>query len=381
MSQPPQAPVRIGFCITELEPGGAERCLTELVTRIDRERFEPVVYCLAGRPADNPSSLARRIEAAGVPLHCFNATSTWAAPRVLGKLRRRLREDRPQVLQTFLAHANVLGGLAARLAGVKRVVTGIRVAERRKFSHLAVARAFDWTADVHVCVSEAVREFSLTQAGLAGEKLRVIGNGVDLARFTDVRPVEPASLGVQGRFFTFVGRIDKQKGVGQLLASVPQIFANLSERGVDDVELVLVGEGRDRAKLSARLPQDLARRVHFVGFRHDVPAILAASDLLVLPSQWEGMPNVVLEAMASGLPVVANDVEGVRDVLGPNSGPQVVPADSPDRFSQRVVDLLANRQKALEIGEKNRAHAARHSLESMVAGYERIYRELLSRVR
>ncbi len=118
-------PAKIVFCITELDPGGAERALVELATRIDRSRFEPVVYCLAARPAGNPSSLADRLEAAGVRVHCFGAKRSVAAAKVLRRLTRQLALDRPQLVQTFLFHANTLGAWAARRAGVPHVVTAV----------------------------------------------------------------------------------------------------------------------------------------------------------------------------------------------------------------------------------------------------------------
>ena len=95
----------------------------------------------------------------------------------------------------------------------------------------------------------------------------------------------------------------------------------------------------------------IADRVHFVGWRPDVPELLAASDLLVLPSAWEGMPNVVLEAMASGLPVVASDVEGVRELLGAAGAEQTVPYADTQALAEAVVRLIHDRELAAAIGE------------------------------
>jgi glycosyltransferase involved in cell wall biosynthesis len=130
--------------------------------------------------------------------------------------------------------------------------------------------------------------------------------------------------------------------------------------------------------------QRLARRicplpVHFLGFRADVPQILAASNLVALPSRWEGMPNVVLEAMAIGRAVVATDVEGVREALGPNAPHQVVAVDDPQGFSERIVVLLndAELRNRLELANLRRAGEA-FSFAAMVGAYERLYLELLS---
>ncbi len=123
----------------------------------------------------------------------------------------------------------------------------------------------------------------------------------------------------------------------------------------------------------------ISGRAHFAPWRADIPAVLAASTLLLLPSVWEGMPNVVAEAMASGLPVVATDVEGVRELLGPDAPQQIVPYGDSDALSVAVVRLLQNPAAARAIGEKNRARVEGHfSIERTVAGYQRLWDSLLA---
>ncbi len=316
MSTDGTSPRRIVFCITELDPGGAERCLVELATRIDRQRFEPVVYCLGPRPQGNPTSLADRLEQAGVTVRTFGARHRlqlpWIARTVIGQMRR----DTPHIVQNFLFHANVLGAWAAHRAGMAHVLTGIRVAERANRWHLRLARWADPWVERHVCVSQSVRDFSIAAGGLSAHKLVVIPNGVDMTRFSP-DGTGPLDLPVPSgrRLIAYVGRLDEQKNLPWLLELLPPIFAAHAR-----CDLLLVGAGPQRARLqqqAARL--GISDRVHFAGFRADVPAILAASDVLVLPSRWEGMPNVVLEAMAAARPVVATDVEGVSELLGPGA--------------------------------------------------------------
>lgn len=369
--------IRVAFCITELDPGGAERCLVELVERLDRERFDPVVYCLGPRPIGNGSSLAERIEQSGTSVHAFDARRTIQFPRLLRALARQMQADAPEILQCFLFHANVVGPLAARRAGVPHVVTGIRVAERRAGWHLRLARWTDKWVERHVCVSEAVREFSSTEGGLDSEKLVVIANSVEVDRFAAAHRDGPPALGIspQRRLIAFVGRLEEQKGLGWLLPLLPQALEGLPEH-----DLVVAGAGPQQADL-----QRLARRfgvgdrVHFVGFRSDVPAILAASEVLVLPSRWEGMPNVVLEAMAAGKPVVANEVEGVTEVLGPGAAQQVVRLDHPAAFVAKLRAILQNRAYAEQLGQANRQRARQFfGVDQMVAAYEQLYLALVS---
>ena len=123
-----------------------------------------------------------------------------------------------------------------------------------------------------------------------------------------------------------------------------------------------------------------ADRVHFAGWRADIPQILAASRLLVLPSLWEGMPNVVLEAMAAGLPVVATDVEGVRELLGPAADGQVVPLGDTQAFTDRVIRLVRDtRNRPPKSGAANRRRVAESfTLDGMVAAYQSLWQSLLA---
>jgi glycosyltransferase involved in cell wall biosynthesis len=369
--------MRIALCITDLDLGGAERCLVELARGLDRRRFVPTVYCLAPPPAPREGSLLPALEAAGIETHCLGARRSREFLSIAWQLRRLLVERKPDLLQTMLFHANVVGRIAARWAGVPRVVSGIRVAEPHRRWRRGVERLTDRLVDRHVCVSRSVARFAARSGGLPAEKLVVIPNGIDVARFEAVVPATPGSLGIGPgrRLVTFVGRLDRQKRVAWLLATCRDWMTRLS-----DCDLLLVGKGPLEPALRAECGRlGLAGRVHFAGWRPDVPAILAASRLLVLTSAWEGMPNVVLEAMASRLPVVATRAEGVEELLGAAAGEQTVAGDDSAAFSATIVKLLTDLRLAEEIGQKNRLRAEREfSLGGMVRAYENLWASLVA---
>jgi len=291
-------------------------------------------------------------------------------------LTRLLRQQKADLVQTFLFHANVVGRIAARRAGVRHVVSGIRVAERHSRWHLWIDRHTSRLVERYVSVSEAVARFSREEGGLSGDKLVVIANGIDLSKYPAPKPVDRSSLAVATgcRIVSCVGRLEHQKGVDWLLETAPS-WLEL----VPDCHLLVVGEGPRRPHLE-RLCGELgiADRVRFAGWRADVPEILAASELVVLPSRWEGMPNAVLQAMASRLPVLATDVEGVRELLGPQAGPQIAPFGDSTTWTRRIVDLLSDPRRAADLGRQNRLRAEKEfSLERMVAAYERLWEDLL----
>jgi glycosyltransferase involved in cell wall biosynthesis len=384
MTASPQAhasssrPLRLALATTELAPGGAERCLVELAVRLDRRRFEPVVYSLAPEPRSPRRSLVERLVVSGVPVHFLDGRGVHSAARVCREMSRLLAGQRAELLQTFLFHANLVGRIAGRRSHVPRIVCGLRVAERRANWHLRLDRWTSRLVDHYVCVSEAVRDYSIERGRLAHERLSVIANGVDLARFDGARAAEPASLGVSAgrQLVTYVGRLDPQKGLDGLLAGARWWLDRLG--GLD---LLLVGDGPLRSQLAAQVERSgLTQRVHFAGWRDDVPEILRASRLLVLPSEWEGMPNVVLEAMAARLPVVATDVEGVRELLGPSAEAQVVAQGAVQALGERIVALLSDDSLAARLGEENRTRAERHfSIDAMVTAYAALYARLAGR--
>ena len=370
------AKMRVALCITELDIGGAERALVELATRLDPARFDPVVYCLQPRPSSDEASCVPPLEAAGITVHCLGARRGWHIPGALRRLKRLLAEQKPDVVQTFLFHANVIGRIAARRAGVRHVVSGIRVAERHNRWHLWLDRLTTGLVDRHVCVSQAVADFSAEHARLPADRLVVIPNGIDPDRYPAERRADLQSCGLPAgrRAITYVGRLDRQKGVRWLLETAPLWLDRLP-----DCDLLLVGKGPEqRALEDGCREQGISDRVHLAGWRSDVPEILAASDLLVLPSVWEGMPNVVLQAMASRLPVLATDVEGVRELLGPAADAQVVRYGDTQTFAEKLVALLSDRSLASELGHENRQRvASRFTLDRMLTAYQDLWESLV----
>ena len=366
----------IALCITDLNVGGAERCLVELATRLDRSRFTPVVYCLSQAPLPGQTSLIPALQSAGVEVECLGARKASEFLGVVTRLAGLLRQRKTQVLQTFLFHANIVGRIAARRAAVPRVVCGIRVAQRHPSWHLWLDRMTHRMVDRYVCVSRSVAGFSASTARLPPDKLLVIPNGIEMSRFTDVQPADAASLRIAGRrLVTCIGRLDVQKGIPQLLATAGDWL-----RRLPDCDLLVAGKGPLEAGLQKQCRKGgIAQRVHFVGWRPDIPAILAASSLLVLSSAWEGMPNVVLEAMASGLPVVATRAEGVCELLGPEFQEQSVPYGKWQDFSDLVVRILSDRDLADRLGRENRRRTEHHfTIERMVDSYQDLWEQILT---
>ena len=357
---------RVLFLITEMDVGGAERCVRQLARGLDRARFAPEVAWLAG---DGP--LAAGLKNEGIPTHPLGMKGKGDL-RVAWRLAKLLRARRPAILHTFLFHANLLGRLLAPFARIPVVVSSARVAERRGPWHGRLAAWTSFLISAEVAVSEGVRRLQ-EAAGVPPRKLTVIPNGIDVSRFDNVRPASlRPDLGISegATLILYVGRLDPQKGLHHLLEAICR---------VENLHLILAGHGPSREWLEAEARRlGLDDRTHFLGFRDDVPALLAASDALVLPSLWEGMPNVLLEAAAARRPVVATDVEGVRDIVEDGVTGLIVPPARPDALADALQAVSASPARREKMGEAAREKVACHfSLSTMIQQYEHLYEGLL----
>jgi len=364
--------MRIDLVITELPMGGAERCLTELAIGLQR-RGEAVRVLTLGPPPQGPNAaLVRRLAGDRIPFLSMQASSIWSAPLAFRRLRRSFATDRPQVVQTFLHHANVLGTWAARRAGVPACIGGIRVAQpsltRAFLERRATARM-----DAVVSVSHAVERFARQHLLPASVESTVIPNGVDLTPFRTAEPVAWTDWGLppEAQVALFVGRLAPQKGLDSLFLAAERFLRHDDRRW-----LVLVGEGPQRGFAEAACQQLPGGRGRVIGWQAEIPRLLAAARLLVLTSRYEGMPNAVLEAMAASRPVVTFDVEGVAELLGPEREHQRIEKRDPQAFADAVLRFFQDPAAATAQGGRNQARVAGHfSLEAMVDAYAALYRK------
>jgi len=362
--------LRICQLITELRPAGAERCVYELATRLDRSRFDVQVAALRG------GEVADRLAAAGIRVTVLQMRGKWDLGK-LTRLPRLLRRERIDLLHTHLFHADLPGRPAARLAGVPRLVHTVHVAEARwRPWQFAYARfAAPW-CDRIVCVSHAVRRFHARRSGLPGWKYTVIPNGIDAdayARSEEVRARRRAEWGIPDDhvLLAFVGRLDRQKGVDVLLEAMDR----LAERNCA-VRLVLAGDGPQRAMVAERLSHSRAGRLtRMLGFVHDVAGVLSAADVLVAPSRWEGFGLAAAEAMAAGLPVIATRVAGLSEIVSDGQTGLLIPPDDPAALAERIEKLACDPGLRERLGRSGRQRVLReYTIDANVAAHERLYR-------
>ncbi len=213
-------PMRIDFLITELFVGGAEKCLTELAVAMAAGGDQVRVFSIGSLPDGERGRLVERLREAEIPVESLEAESVWAYRSAFRSLREHFWADPPEVVQTFLHHANVLGMHAATAAGIPVRVAGVRVAQprpiRTQIERIALRRA-----DSVVCVSRAVERFATSRLGCRQGSTIVIPNGIDVARFASAVPMPWSQLGwpSDSQVCLFLGRLDHQKGIELVAAA------------------------------------------------------------------------------------------------------------------------------------------------------------------
>lgn len=363
-------PIRLAFCITELNPGGAEWALFHIVTRLDRSLWEPKIFCLS-----DEGLIAKKFQEAEIPVTCLYAkgSSDW---RVLKRLASELRAFQPSIVQGFLFHANIASRLVGWWVGVPVRISGHRVAEKEKRWHLWLDRLTKKFATHHLCVSQGVANYLLKNLNLTNEEVTVIPNGVivDQEMSPQVEVASQFGWPESSKVIIGIGRLHKQKGFDILLKAFEQINDQF-----DDARLLIVGKGVERNSLENQIKKSgLTDKVSLAGYREDYFDLLANSDLFVLSSRWEGMPNVLLQAMQVGLPGVAFDVEGVNDLIEHGvTGLIVKPLDVND-LRDSISRILQDPQLATTMGEKAQTHVInRFTWEEAARGYSQYYEGVL----
>lgn len=365
---------RVTFLITELDPGGAEWALVRIAIGLNADTWDRSVICLGER-----GGLVETLESAGIPVTCLHAGRV-LSPRGLWRatvgLTRELRRQQPAVLQTFLWHANIAGRLAARRAGIRHVVSGIRVAEKRGRWRLRLDRWTEHLVKRHVCVSQAVADFSVIESGLDAGKVVVIPNGVDVETFCDAQPADLSQFGIpaDATVLLTVGRLDPQKDPLTLVGAVSQVGSEHS-----NVHLLIVGHGPMEAEIAQAAESfGIADRVHLAGWQADVAGLMRAADVFVLASRWEGMPNVLLEAGAAGLPVVSTRAEGVSEVIRSDQVGRLVDIGDSAALAIAICEALGNQEQSRTAAERlQQMIADEFTWESVVSRYDELYRSLL----
>lgn len=370
----PQDKINVLFIIKPERSAGADMVLLEAATRLDSERFRVFTGLLT---PDREHLIPPHLTPLDFNLPGLNG---WVWLRFFLHLGWLLRRHRIQIIHT---NSYVPGNYARLAAALLRVPIIIdhwhgfsRFSRKRRFICRLLARV----TDLSLAVSQGVKDYLVEQIGLDPAKVRVMHNGVDLARIhrhrprAEVRRELGLAEGVQA--VGLVARLDHWgKGHREFFTAL----ANLKDRY--PVEGLIIGGGRREAEMRHLAAEmGLTGRVHFLGQRDDVPDLLAALDIFVLPSHSEGVSLALLEAMAAGLPVIASRVGGLPEVVTDGDNGLLIPPKDPEALAAALARLLDNPALAQKLGENARRQVQENfSLDRLGREINEIYRELLGK--
>ena len=378
--------ITIAHVITGLRKNGAETMLYKLLQQTDRSQFSVRVFTLLAPPGP----LAERIQALGIPVDALGISRGVPNPMAIWRLAGALRDMRPDLVQTWMYHADLVGGLAAKLASIRLpVLWNIRQStfdpnrSRRRTIGVArlCARLSGHLPHAIICCSENARRVHVA-LGYDDSKIQVIPNGFDPVAFQpdpEARTALRAELGLSPDtpLIGMVARYDPQKDHQTVVAAATRLHARMP-----NVHFVLCGNGVDQtnAELTGWITSaGLNHMCHLLGERNDVARVTAALDLATLSSAYgEGFPNVLGEAMACEVPCVATDVGDSAHVVGDTG--RIVPARDADALAGAWSDLLtAGDDERKTLGERARCRILENfSISRVTHSYEAVYRSVVA---
>lgn len=362
----------VAHVIDELPPDGAERLLVDLMRRRS-DRYRYVIVCLVrGGPLEADFSEL------GVPVVIIGRSHKFDLG-MLFRLARWFRHEQVAVVHTHLFTADVFGRVAARLAGVRAVLsTSHNLNDWKRPWHRVVDRALAMLSSRVIGCTQEVGRTLVARDGLPPEKVVVVENGIDLHRFehvdqAGVREELNAPLGTL--LLGVVGRLHAQKGHADLL----QALVEVQHRVDRPFRCLFIGEGELRGALEAEVADlGLHDVVHFTGLRRDIPRLLMALDVFVMPSRWEGLPMALLEAMACGKAVVVTAVGGVPSVIEDGVNGLMVAPEAPVAMAAALVECMSDEALRGRLGHAARACALqRYDVSRALASYEGLYDDAL----
>lgn len=365
------APATVAFSFLDFGEGGAQRLALDTMRQLDPDRFRPVLVCARGR-----GSLLPAARAAGIPVRCLGRLERgWDLGAVIALAGAYRALDARIVQVPLYSRVAPYARLAARLAGVR--LTLLHEHSRpapprplRRAADRALARLLP--RERYLAVSQADRAW-LLDAGLPDSRIAVLHNGIDVERFAgaDRAAARRASrLPAEAPILLVPARLHPQKRHVDLLAAL----AHLAPR-LPDLQVLCAGDGplRDRLEALAR-SAGLDDRVRFLGHREDLPTLLAAADLVVLPSRIEGLPLAILEAQASGRAVLATAVGGLPELIQDGRTGRLVPPGRPAALADAIASLLSDRPALEAMGARARAQARRRfRIQDQVRQLENLY--------
>lgn len=360
------------FVNLSLNIGGIETLILEMCKRLDHDKYSPQVCVL-----EKNGVLEGEFSSLGIPVDVVEKRGGFDISLIF-RLAGYFKKARADIVHTHNHSVWLYGGLAAKWAGVRLVHTEHTSAHYNSKRWDRIERYLSYFTNRITTVSESVGRYMIEHERIAPSKIKVIHNGIDTQPYavhSDPAKIRnELNIKENDLIIGNVARLSLNKDHVTLLRAF-RLIAN----SVPQAKLLIAGEGalkKDLLDLRGELGLD--HNAFFLGNRRDIPELLKSFDIFALSSIKEGLPITILEAMASGLPVLCTDVDGNPEVVTDNVTGFIVPARNPALFAQRGVELLTDKDKRIKMGEKGRERAANEfSFDKMISQYDALYTQVL----
>jgi len=342
--------IKVLYLFDKLDTGGAERLLVTTLKHLDMKKFD-IRVCSIQRGGD----LVGEIEELGFKVSFLDTKCNLCNLKILFRLVRLLKKLKPEIVNTQSFYPSLHGRIAAKLTGIPVVVATEHgtVSYKKKLRHKIIDHLLAKVTNRIIVVSNSVKVFTSTTCRIPDNKFSVIHNAVDFSRFENIDQVsdlrDELGLGREDKVIGTVATVVPWKGQKYLIQAFSAILGHFKK-----VSLIIAGDDpigyrRELEDEAGRL--GVEKKVYFLGLRTDIPRVLKTIDLFAFPSLTEGLGIAAMEAMAVGLPVVASDVEGIREIITDSETGILVPPRQPSILSDKIIDLLDNNQRAYKIGQ------------------------------
>lgn len=372
------SPKSVAFLITGLAMGGAEAQLVRLALGLKHRGWKVVVVSMT-----SPTAFVEELRQGEIPVADLRMRAGIPNPQGLVRLAALLHTYRPAILHSHMVHANLLGRFARLLVRIPvQISTAHSINEGGRWRELAY-RFSDPFCDLTTHVCQAALDRYIAVRAVPAHKAQLLPNGIDTAAFqpnSEQRERLRRGMGLADHFIWLAaGRLAPEKDYRTMLLAFARVVKHFP-RSV----LLVAGDGVARKEIEELICElRLGEYVHLLGVRRDVDRLMRLADAFILSSAWEGLPMVLLEAAASGLPVVVTNVGGNAEVVLDGVTGFVVPCRAPDSMAstmQRLLRLPAEERRRM--GEAGRAHIIEHyDLELIVSRWELLYEKLLAKKR
>lgn len=373
--------INILFLIDKLVPAGTQTNLLQIVKRLNRDQFNPKVIALV-----EGGELFDEFKSCGVEPIVLKVGKVYGPSgfKALSFLIKYMKREEIDIVQTHFLHADILGTLAAKMAGISKVITARRdEGFWRGKRQVLINRFLNRYVNYILANSNAVKEAVLLNEKVSHRQVRVIHNGVDLESYypsQELREATRDSLGIRSEEIV-IGMVANMrhevKGHEVLIKAI-----SFLRNGKYPLKILFIGDGPLREKYERYAVRLKVRdRILFLGSRRDINALINASDLVCVPSLSEGFSNTILEAMAAGKPIVASNVGGNPEIVADGETGFLVRPRHAEALAQGVLEFLENQELFLRMGEAGRTRIESHfSIEKMVSEYEVFYQKILEKV-